>query len=463
MMLRGFLKNNSSDINNFQRLVDPLVLATLFCKVFTNNIVFEFNFFLIFFVSLTLLNFNKIYNSFRIKNLNNLIPILISITSLITLVSPVFEIYEPPLTRYKLMLFFSLCFLYLFFHHYILRFLLRFLRSKGFNYRNCIFFGNKESLQMLINQLEKYPWIGYRIIYWFSPNKEDYKMKDPESSDLICNGDLNELIKITQKSKNIDNLFFCHKETDEISFKNLLNSLGDFCIPVTYLIDWDINSISLKKEYFGDINGLNLWNPEHSIINERIKRFFDLGLAIILIFILFPILIIISIAIKTTSKGPIIFSQARYGLNGSSFKMYKFRTMYITNNQYPNYLVQQAKKNDKRITKIGKFLRKYSLDEIPQLINVIRGEMSLVGPRPHAIEHNEFYRKKITGYMQRHSKLPGMTGLAQINGARGETSTIEMMRRRIDFDIEYNNNWSLFKDFLILSKTIFVVLRGKAF
>ena len=132
--------------------------------------------------------------------------------------------------------------------------------------------------------------------------------------------------------------------------------------------------------------------------------------------------------------------------------MYKFRTMFVSDKQ-TNQKVVQAQRNDSRITKIGKILRKYSLDELPQLINVIKGDMSLVGPRPHAIQHNEYYRKLITGYMQRHSKLPGMTGLAQINGARGETSNIEMMRERIEYDIDYNNNWNLMKDFIIIIQT----------
>jgi putative colanic acid biosynthesis UDP-glucose lipid carrier transferase len=126
-------------------------------------------------------------------------------------------------------------------------------------------------------------------------------------------------------------------------------------------------------------------------------------------------------------------------------------------------LLIQAKLNDKRVTKVGKFLRKYSLDEFPQLINVIKGEMSLVGPRPHAIEHNEYYRKLITGYMQRHSKLPGMTGLAQINGARGETKNIKSMKLRVKYDIEYNNNWSLRKDLVILTKTFFYIFKGEAY
>ena len=142
--------------------------------------------------------------------------------------------------------------------------------------------------------------------------------------------------------------------------------------------------------------------------------------------------------------------------------MYKFRTMFV-NAKLNDNVVVQAKKDDKRITSFGKFLRRYSLDEFPQLINVIRGEMSLVGPRPHASQHNEFYRKVITGYMQRHSKLPGMTGLAQIEGAKGETNTIEKMKRRIKFDIEYNNDWNLLKDFLILLKTIFVVIKGDSY
>ena len=142
--------------------------------------------------------------------------------------------------------------------------------------------------------------------------------------------------------------------------------------------------------------------------------------------------------------------------------MYKFRTMFVSDKQ-TNQKVVQAQRNDSRITKIGKILRKYSLDELPQLINVIKGDMSLVGPRPHAIQHNEYYRKLITGYMQRHSKLPGMTGLAQINGARGETSNIEMMRERIEYDIDYNNNWNLMKDFIIIIQTFFVIFSGKSY
>ena len=175
---------------------------------------------------------------------------------------------------------------------------------------------------------------------------------------------------------------------------------------ISFLIDWNIPSLSLREESFGDCYAFNLWNPGYSIFNEKIKRFFDFNLGLIIIIALIPIYLIIAILIKVSSKGPILFIQNRYGLNGKIFKMYKFRTMFLDQRD-TNKKIIQATKNDKRITKVGRILRKYSLDELPQLINVIKGEMSLVGPRPHASEHNEYYRKMIPGYMQRHSNYLG--------------------------------------------------------
>ena len=460
-MLRGFLKTRSVDINNFQRIIDPLFVSAFFCKISNGIFYCDFKFFLIFFFSLSILSANKLYDSYRIKNLINLLPNIITSSALITIAAPFIEFNNYDFTSFQLIILFFLCFLFLFFHHFILRLFLRYLRSKGLNTRNAVFFGSKDSFLTIQNELEKYPWIGFNIIYWFSPNKNDYEGKVSKVLDFTCSGNINKLIEII-KAENIDKLFFCHSEGDEISLRNLLKKLGDVCFPVTYLIDWKVNTISLKKEFFGDIVGLNIWNPGDSILKEKIKRLFDFLLGLLILIILLPLLIVISLLIKRSSKGPVIFFQERYGLNGASFKMLKFRTMYISQNETSEKIVQ-AKKNDLRITKIGKFLRRYSLDELPQLINVIKGEMSLVGPRPHAVQHNEYYRKLITGYMQRHSKIPGMTGLAQVNGARGETSNIEKMRRRVELDIEYNNNWSLIKDFSILVRTFFSVIKGKAY
>ncbi|WP_288449326.1 exopolysaccharide biosynthesis polyprenyl glycosylphosphotransferase, partial [uncultured Acinetobacter sp.] len=157
-------------------------------------------------------------------------------------------------------------------------------------------------------------------------------------------------------------------------------------------------------------------------------------------------------AIKVNSSGPVFFKQIRYGLNGKPILVYKFRTMKVMEN---GAVVKQAVKDDPRVTKVGKFLRRTSLDELPQFFNVILGNMSIVGPRPHAVAHNEEYRKLIPGYMLRHKVKPGITGLAQIRGWRGETDTLDKMERRIECDLEYIRTWSIWLDIRIIFLTIF--------
>jgi putative colanic acid biosynthesis UDP-glucose lipid carrier transferase len=156
--------------------------------------------------------------------------------------------------------------------------------------------------------------------------------------------------------------------------------------------------------------------------------------------------------VKLTSPGPAIFRQRRYGLDGQSITVYKFRTMTVTED---GSTVTQATRNDQRVTKVGRVLRRYSLDELPQVINVLQGRMSLVGPRPHAVAHNEEYRKLIKGYMIRHKVLPGITGWAQVNGCRGETTQLEDMQARVKYDLEYLRHWSLALDLQILFRTFF--------
>jgi putative colanic acid biosynthesis UDP-glucose lipid carrier transferase len=172
--------------------------------------------------------------------------------------------------------------------------------------------------------------------------------------------------------------------------------------------------------------------------------------------LLLPLLIIISALVKVTSPGPIIFKQRRYGLDGREIAVYKFRTMLVTED---GAQIRQASKTDSRITRVGAVLRRSSMDELPQLINVLQGRMSLVGPRPHAIAHNEEYRKLIKGYMVRHKVLPGITGLAQVNGCRGETSKLEEMEARVNYDLDYLRHWSPLLDIKILLLTVVKVFR----
>ena len=226
-MLRGILKTRSVDINNFQTIIDPLFLTLFFCIINSHKII-GINTFLIFLFSLTILNLNNLYDSYRIKDLNKLLPKIISSSALISILHFLLLPYKSSLTRKDLLIFSCVIFIYLFLHHYILRILLRYLRSKGFNTRNAVFFGNKYSFQNFNNQLKKYPWIGYKIIYWFSPNEEDYKVKENKSLNYICDGDVNSLIEIVNSNHNIDNLFFCHNEKDQISFRNILKHLETF-------------------------------------------------------------------------------------------------------------------------------------------------------------------------------------------------------------------------------------------
>jgi len=195
-------------------------------------------------------------------------------------------------------------------------------------------------------------------------------------------------------------------------------------------------------------------------VDGWLKRTLDLSISLVGVVLVSPILLICALLVKVSSPGPVFFRQKRYGLDGKEILVWKFRSMVTCDN---GPIVKQATKNDPRITRVGAILRKTSLDELPQLFNVIKGSMSLVGPRPHANAHNEHFRKLIRGYMMRHKVKPGITGLAQVEGSRGETDTVEKMEARISLDHRYIRDWSIWMDIKILFKTIFVVLRRDAY
>ena len=188
------------------------------------------------------------------------------------------------------------------------------------------------------------------------------------------------------------------------------------------------------------------------------KRLSDIVLSTLILILITPLLLILALAVKLTSPGPIIFKQRRYGLDGEEILVYKFRSMTATDD---GATIKQAQKGDVRITPLGALMRRTSMDELPQFINVLQGRMSIVGPRPHAVAHNELYRKLIKGYMVRHKVRPGITGWAQVNGYRGETDTLDKMQGRIDYDLDYLRNWSLRLDLHIIVKTIRLVLKDE--
>ena len=241
--------------------------------------------------------------------------------------------------------------------------------------------------------------------------------------------------------------------------KALLRELRSTSASV-YLIP-DISFVDLIQARADDVSGVPIIalceTPFQGWAGFK-KRATDVALASLMLIGALPVMLLIALAIKLTSPGNVIFKQRRYGLDGEEIIVYKFRTMTVSED---GEHVRQATRNDSRVTPVGRWLRRYSLDELPQLFNVLQGRMSLVGPRPHAVAHNEQYRKLIPGYMVRHKVAPGITGLAQVNGCRGETAELSEMQRRIDYDLDYLRHWSLALDLRILFRTALILFRSE--
>ena len=238
----------------------------------------------------------------------------------------------------------------------------------------------------------------------------------------------------------------------------LIDTLGDSTASVYFVPD--MFSFNLINAHFDHVNGMpvvSIRDKPYFGVRGLVKRLSDILISSLILLLILPLMTLIAVGIKLSSHGPVLFTQRRYGLAGEEIKVYKFRTMTVAED---GDCIIQAVKNDSRVTPFGKFLRKTSFDELPQFINVLQGRMSVVGPRPHAVAHNEMYRKIIKGYMIRHKVKPGVTGWAQINGLRGETDTPEKMAMRIEHDLEYIRNWSLMLDFWIILKTIKVFFVG---
>ena len=224
----------------------------------------------------------------------------------------------------------------------------------------------------------------------------------------------------------------------------------------------DIYGVSIIQGRLEDMDGVpvvGLLVTPFTGINGLLKRASDIVLSLLILMLISPLLLAVALGVKLSSPGPVIFRQNRTGLDGEIIEVYKFRSMRTMDN---GPVVQQATRGDARITRFGAFIRRTSLDELPQFLNVLQGRMSIVGPRPHAVAHNEQYRKMVKAYMVRHKVKPGITGWAQVNGFRGETDTLEKMARRVEYDLEYLRNWSLGLDLLIIARTIKLVFRDQA-
>jgi len=321
-----------------------------------------------------------------------------------------------------------------------------YFRSIGFNQKRVLIIGSEESAYSIKHSLEDDRTTGFTVFSAINKHCENHYGRV-----LSCD-DLEELPDLLTKH-HIPEVWFCLplKESDYLDqalFTLRYSTVNVRLVP-------DLSDFRLLNHQITNISGMPTIDMSASPLsgmNGFIKRLEDLVLAASIFVIILPLAIIIALAIPLTSRGPVLFKQLRHGADGKPINVYKFRSMYIHDDEEH---VQQATRNDSRITPLGAFLRKTSLDELPQFYNVLQGRMSVVGPRPHAMPHNEHYKELIESYMKRHKVKPGITGWAQVNGLRGETDTVDKMEKRVEFDLYYIDNWSLWFDIKIVIMTVF--------
>ncbi len=314
--------------------------------------------------------------------------------------------------------------------------------------RSAVVAGVTDLSRRLAQSIGNSPASGMRIAGWFDDRGAGRTGPVAEGQLLGRLSDLPDYVK-THK---IDVIYIALPIRHEERTKRLLDELHDTTASIYFVPDiFVFDLIQSRVDVIDGIPVLALCETPFYGINGLVKRTSDLLLATLILLLASPIMLAIAAGVALTTPGSIIFNQRRYGLDGQQIVVYKFRSMSTSDDAAT---VKQAQMNDPRITPFGRFIRRYSLDELPQLVNVIQGRMSLVGPRPHAVAHNEEYRRLIKGYMIRHKVAPGITGLAQIRGHRGETKTIEQMRARVECDLEYLRRWSLALDLKIIGVTV---------
>lgn len=329
----------------------------------------------------------------------------------------------------------------------VLRLILRALRSQGINTRSVVIAGAGTLGQQLANNIIANSSFGLVFGGYYDDTAPKQKLVAAQTI-----GNLEQLVADC-KEGGIDRVYIVLPPQAYERRKWLVKELADSTASVYIVPDvFTYQLLHSRSDVIMGIPTISIYDSPLDGSNAIIKRIEDIVLSTLILMLISPVLLGLALAVKFTSKGPVFFKQNRYGIDGKPIKVWKFRSMNVMED---GAKVTQATKNDSRFTPIGQFIRKTSLDELPQFINVLQGQMSIVGPRPHAVAHNEEYRKLVDGYMLRHKVKPGITGWAQINGWRGETDTLDKMEKRIEFDLEYIRNWSLFFDLKIVFLTIF--------
>jgi putative colanic acid biosynthesis UDP-glucose lipid carrier transferase len=317
--------------------------------------------------------------------------------------------------------------------------------------RTAVIAGGNDLGAKLVQQIHGAPLLGIQVAGLFDDRSTERRA---EVDGVPTLGKLSALAEYV-KSHHVDLIYITLPMASQPRILNLLNQLRDTTASIYFVPDiFMFDLIQARVDTITGIPVVAICETPFYGFNGVVKVLSDYVIAALALVVTTPLMLAIAAAIKLDSPGPVLFRQRRYGLDGRQITVYKFRTMTVLED---GGAVRQATKDDKRITRVGRLLRRTSMDELPQFINVLQGRMSVVGPRPHAVAHNETYRKLVDGYMVRHKVKPGITGWAQVNGFRGETDTVDKMEQRIEYDLAYLRNWSLRLDLMIILKTVLVL------
>ncbi len=451
----GMIKANSNKFAVLYRLVDILWICLalpIACLTYSQTLTTEYSLMAL----LTALCFAlaaesvSLYRSWRVAYLKELMFYVfvswgIAMAALLLALFG-FKISES-FSRMTLAIWFTLTLVGLAGWRVVFNLFLKEVRKRGYNTRNIALFGCSEKGMRLLREIENNPELGLKVSAIFDDRQAS---RLPEKYRSLHAGNTKEGIEFAKQNL-FDTVYIALPISSQKRIHDMLYGFGDTTATVHVVPDLFMYTLMHGElSHVGEMQTISVYDNPMSGAAAMFKRIEDIVMASIIMCVIAIPMLVIAAAVKFTSPGPIIFKQYRYGLNGKKIEVWKFRSMTVTEN---SDVVTQATKNDMRITPVGAFIRRTSLDELPQFINVLQGTMSVIGPRPHAVSHNESYRKQVDYYMLRHKVKPGITGWAQVNGWRGETDTVDKMEKRIEYDLEYIRNWSLWLDFKIMLMT----------
>ena len=328
------------------------------------------------------------------------------------------------------------------------------LYSRGTARRKAVFLRFNHGSALLAKRMQFEPLLGVDPVGYFDRDR----LQGENAPPLPWLGSIADVVNYV-RSNTIDIVYLGLDMAEDPEVRDLMEAIQDSTVSIYYIPDTKLFGVpGIQVTEMAGVPLLVVAETPFLGLSLALKRLMDIVISLILLIALAPVLLGVALAVKISSPGPVLFRQKRYGIGGKEIEVYKFRSMRQQSISEAA-LVRQATQNDDRITRVGRFIRKTSLDELPQFINVLQGSMSIVGPRPHAVQHNELYRNLIPGYMLRHKVKPGITGWAQVNGLRGETDTVDKMRRRIQHDLIYISHWSVSFDVRIILRTAMLVFR----